>query len=128
MSSVKERIQEIKQEIQTLEFQLALKKNALQELEAISGRKSRKSSRQSRPPRQGSLGAHIVKILNNSQSPMSVAEIVEALKQQGISSGAKVGLNNLVPSAITRRKDLFFRVRHGVYGLKDKHQQVYQRE
>lgn len=125
MSSIKQRIEEIKQEIQSLEFQLTLKKGVLRELEAVSGRKGRKSS-QPRPPRKGSLVAYLVKVLSNYENPLPVAKIVEGLKEEGYSTDAKVGLNNLVPSACSKRPDLFFRARHGVYGLKGKHQQVNQ--
>ncbi len=121
MSSIKQRIQEIKQEIQGLEFQLALKKAALNELESLISKKNHKTSQRIKAPREGSLGAQIKKIFNDSPVPMTVAEIVDALEQRKYSSNAKVPLNNLVPSALSRRPDLFYRVKHGVYGLRGKH-------
>jgi hypothetical protein len=127
MSSIKQRIQELKQEIEKVKFELALKENALKELEAVSGRKkSRTTNRKNKPPRKGSLAEHLVEVLKDSDTPISVAKIVEKLEERGYSSNAKVGLNNLVPSALSRRPDLFFRPRHGVYGLKSKHEQLNQ--
>jgi hypothetical protein len=123
-SIIKERITEIKQEIQRLEAEVNLKKNVLKELELVSSRKGQRASKcKSKPPRKGSLAEYLVKVLNGSLIPMPVAEIVEALKAQGYQSDATVGLNNLVPSALTRRPDLFFKVKHGVYGLIGKHKQ-----
>jgi len=124
MSSIKQRIEEIKGEIRQLEFDLKLKRSVLQELISVSGRKSKNNSKKGRTPRKGSLVEYLVNVLSDSEKPMSVVNIVETLKLRGYSTNAKVGLNNLIPSAMSKRSDLFFRARHGIYGLVGKHDQL----
>ena len=124
MSSIKQRIEEIKKEIQQLESDLRLKRYALQELQSVSSRKSKKSSKKGRAPRKGSLVEYLVKVLQDSEKPMQLVNIVEKIKSSGYSSNASVGLNNLIPSAMSKRTDLFFRNGHGVYGLVGKHEQT----
>jgi hypothetical protein len=50
-----------------------------------------------------------------------VAQIVSELEKTDYKKTAKVPLSNLVPSALSKRSNLFFRAKHGVYGLKGKH-------
>jgi hypothetical protein len=122
MSSIKERITELKGEIRELEFQLALKKNAFQELEALSSKKGSKGRRKSKALRKGSLPAYLQKILMASDKALTVSELVEKLKETDYKS--KTDLKTVIPSALTRKPEFFVRVRYGVYGLVGKHDLV----
>ena len=119
--SIKDEIEQVQKKIAELKEDLRIEDAVLKRLESISTKK-RKSSRNNPtgPPRKGSLAAHIKAVLGDSERPLSVAEIIEGLKRRGFSSGAEVSLNNLIPSAITRRSDIFYRVRRGVYDLKSR--------
>ncbi|MDD5326602.1 MAG: hypothetical protein PHY02_02165 [Phycisphaerae bacterium] len=126
-SIIKERIAEIKSEIQKLEAEVNLKKNVLKELESLNSTKKQKSSkRKNKQPRKGSLVEYLVTVLSESPVPMPNPQIVESLLKHGYKTNAKVSVNNLVPSSLSKRPDLFFRARHGVYGLIGKHQQTNQ--
>ena len=125
---IDDEIQKAEKKIANLELQLSIQTGVLAHLKALSVEKSRKSSRSKKggPPREGSLAAQIQDILKGSDGPLSVAEIVQSLKDQGFSSDAKVSLNNLVPSSITRRKDIFYRVRYGVYDLVSRKKEIFE--
>jgi len=123
MSSIKERITELKTEIEGLEFQLALKKNALQELQSLTGKRGQKTPRQKlKPPRATSLAAYLQKVLTEGDGPLPVSVLVEKLKERGYHS--KADIKTVVPSALSRRPDIFFRVKYGVYDLKSRHKDL----
>ncbi|MFA5422519.1 MAG: hypothetical protein WC374_01510 [Phycisphaerae bacterium] len=120
MSSIKQRIEELKKEIKELEFQLALKRNAVAELEQVIAKRSPKQQHKPKGLRAGSLAARLKKILDESDSPLSVSQLIEKLKQNDYES--KTDLKTVVPSALSRRLDTFVRVKYGVYGLVGKHE------
>ena len=123
MHSIKDRIGQLKTEIEELQFQLALKKNALQELQSLTGKRSQKASRQKlKPPRATSLAAYLQKVLTESNGPLAVSELVEKLKESGYHS--KADIKTVVPCALSRRPDIFFRVKYGVYDLKSRHKDL----
>ncbi|MBW8041552.1 MAG: hypothetical protein FVQ85_16365 [Planctomycetes bacterium] len=127
--SIKDEIEQIKVKIEELEGDLRLEKAVLARLESISTRKRKPvRSSPSGPPRKGSLAAYLQKALQDSNCALSVSELVERVKQAGFVSTAKVGLNNLIPSSLVRRPDIFVRVSHGVYDLKTRAKQEIQTE
>jgi len=119
--SIKDEIAQVEKKIKELEYQLSVQRDVLHHLKACDT-KRRRSSRKtaSVAPRVGSLAANIKKVLENSEGPLTVAEIIERVKKQGYSSMAITGIGSLVPSAMSRRPDIFVRVRRGVYDLKSR--------
>ena len=123
--NLKEQIDQVQKKVDELRYKLAVEEGVLIRLKSLSPKKERKlARRKAGPPRKGSLAAHIQKLLRDSGGPLSVVEIAKGLEGQGFSTGAKTRLNNLIPSAIPRRPDIFERVRHGVYDLKKRHEKI----
>ena len=120
--SIKEQISEVQAKVDELKYKLAIEEAVLDRLKFISSpKKSRKpSGRRTGPPRKGSLAARLENVLQEAGCALSVNQLVARLKQTGFASTAKVGLNNLIPSAMVRRPDIFVRVKHGVYDLKSR--------
>lgn len=57
-------------------------------------------------------------VLREHGEPMQIAAIANELERRGIRSQATKGMSSLVSAAISRRDDLFFKVKRGVIGLK----------
>lgn len=121
--SIETEIELVERKINKLKFELSVEEAVLNRLKNVTTKKRRRKRTKAGPPRKNSLAAYIEKVLNESEGPLSVNEIIEGVKQQGFSSDAKVSINNLIPSAITRRPDIFYRVKRGVYNLKSRQQQ-----
>ena len=113
---IKDEIAKIVLGIQNLEAKLTIEKAVLARLRAIEGTRPRKV-KSGRPPKEHSLAAHIREVLIVSNGPMDVYQLVLALEKRGVTTDGKSALSVLVPSAISRRPDIFEIVRRGVYGL-----------
>jgi len=119
--NIKEQISEVQRKVDDLRYKLAVEEAVLARLKSLSPKKGRKpSGRRSGPPRKGSLAAYLQNVLQEANCALSVNQLVGRVKQAGFVSTANVGLNNLIPSAMVRRPDIFVRVRHGVYDLKSR--------
>lgn len=122
--SMKDEIEQVKKKIENLKDELRIEEAVLLRLESISAKKRRSPrSNPTGPPRKGSLAAHAKDILSKSDGPMSVPDLVSELQQRGIKVEGKTGLETLIPSAISRRPDLFIRLKRGVYDLKSRHRE-----
>ena len=117
---INEEIEKVRKKIDELKLQLTIEQAVLERLQGLTIRKRRASRKGTNAPRKGSLAAHLRKILKEAENPLSVSELVEKLEETGFESEAKTPLNNLIPSALRRRSDIFVRVRHGVYDLKNR--------
>ena len=127
--SVKEQIEKVNKEIEELKFQLAVKEAVLVCLQDSIVKKGRKrGGKNGAPPKKGSLAARLKEVLSDSEGPKTVGELVTALRDKGVESESKTGLDILIPSAIARRKDIFVTIRRGVYDLKTRAKQENQIE
>jgi len=115
----KAQIDEIKQKIAELKFKLAVEEAVLQRLDPDSARGSQKSlTKENKQPRRGSLAAQTKQILTESQKALSITELEDALIKRGFAKEEdRDKLNTLIPSALSRRKDIFERVGRSVYDL-----------
>jgi len=125
---INKQIEDVKQKIEKLKFRLSVEEAVLARLKALGGKKQRASRKSTGPPRKGSLAACLQNVLKEANCALSVNQLVERVKRAGFVTTANVGLNNLIPSAMVRRPDIFVRVRHGVYDLKTRHEQIKQGE
>lgn len=118
--NIRNQIEEVEQKIEKLKFQLNVEQAVLTRLKSLGGKKRKGSRRKSSAPRTGSLAAYLQLVLQEAGCALSVQQLVERVKEKGFTSTANVSLNNLVPSAMARRPDIFIRVSHGVYDLKSR--------
>ena len=116
---INDEIEKVQKKINELNLQLTIEKAVLERLQGLT-KKRRGSRKSSDTPRKDSLAAHLKTILEKSGGPLTVSDLVERLERNGFVSSATVGLNNLVPSALNRRNDIFIRVKRGVYDLKSR--------
>jgi hypothetical protein len=125
---INEEIEKVQKKIDDLKLQLAIEQAVLERLQGLTVRKRRSPRKRSVAPRKDSLAAHLEKILRVAERSLSVSELAEMLKKNGFKSSANTPLNNLIPSAMSRRSDIFIRLRHGVYDLKERHKETSQIE
>lgn len=124
MNKVNAEIESVRKKIEDLKFQLRVEEAVLGRLQGVNIRKHRTPQIGNSPPRKDSMAAYLEKILKDANSPLQVSELVERLKQSGFKTEAKVGLQNLVPSSLNRRADVFIRIKRGVYGLTQRDNKV----
>ena len=117
--NIADEIEQVEKKIDELNIQLRIEKAVLSRLKAIGGKKQA-SAKGHKALKKDSLAARIRTVLINSGKQMSVAEIIEKLQEQDVGTDSPTGLGPLVPSAISRRPDIFRRVRRGVYDLKSR--------
>ena len=113
-------IENVEKKIEKLKFELSVEEAVLNRLKSIGGKKKRKSRKSNGPPRKGSLAAYLQSVLEEANRALTVNQLTERVQQKGYVNKAKVKLNNLVPSAMIRRDDIFIRVSHGLYDLKNR--------
>ena len=71
-----------------------------------------------RPMMSGSLVSQIVALLEERGKPMRAGQIAKELKAAGATTSAKSGLLGMVCSSLLKRRDLFRKVKRGIYTLK----------
>ncbi len=120
--TIQDEIAKTQRRIEQLRFQLAVEEQLLERLSAINCDIEANPITADRPTVKGSVASHIIAVLRSSHGPMDVDDITEALRRRGVSTDAKTGLKPLVGSAISRRKDIFVRVKRGVYDLSERQQ------
>jgi len=120
---ITEQLKKSEQKIKELKHQLEIETTVYERLQQLTPTRKKRQRKKSLPPRKNSLAAHLQKILKESNEPLTVSELVEKLNQNGFESTAQVSLNTLVPSALSRRPDVFIRVKRGLYGLKGRDEQ-----
>jgi hypothetical protein len=121
---IEKEIKKVEAEINNLQFRLAVKQEVLTHLMALNSPEQTSSAGNTlstmRRSLRRSLFSQLQTVLMESGQPMTVDEMIEAVKQKGVSTTAKTGLKPLVASLISRRKNVFVRIGRGLYDLKDK--------
>jgi hypothetical protein len=120
---ISERIKQVQNKIDDLKHKLALEEKALDTLKALGGDELIPSNIP-RAAQEGSLVKHIDDALTASSKEMTIAELSQALATKGITTTAKAGMGAAIASAVTRRKDLFVKVKRGVYNLKNRNKET----
>jgi hypothetical protein len=113
-------IEETKQRIADLKFKLAVEEAVLLRLAPDSAKDGTKSpsSKKSKPPRRNSLAAQAQEILTKSPKPLQLTELENALIEHGFAKEEdREKLKTQLPSALSRRKDIFVLVGKSTYDL-----------
>jgi hypothetical protein len=119
-----EQIKECKAKIVELEFNLAVERAVLARLTVIGDGQQAAISDEPRPIIRDSIVAPIQSVLNSTNKPMKVAQLLKAIKQQDFHFHGKTEPKRLISSALNRRSDLFERVGRGLYDLKSRDKEV----
>lgn len=72
----------------------------------------------------GHMPQQILAVLTEAGRNLTVDEIVERVQARGFKTDAQKGTRGLVFSSLGRRRDLFRRVRRGVYGLAEQSERI----
>jgi hypothetical protein len=115
-------IEETRQRIAKLKFDLAVEETVLLRLNPDSAKDNVKSSsKKNKPPRRNSLAAQAKEILTKAQKPLPLPELEDALIKYGfVKEEEREKLKTQLPSALSRRKDIFVLVGRSTYDLVDK--------
>jgi hypothetical protein len=112
-------IKKVESKIADLETKLHIQKEVLAHLKVAQG--------SNRPLidfsnagtfRQGSVAASVEAVLKEKNRAMDIYEIEKALVERGVTSSSKTGLRPMISSVLSKNKEVFIRVKYGVYSLK----------
>ncbi len=131
IAACKATINELKAKHEQIRFDLAVEEGVLARLQSIPQGPRTDQPLAEASHHQGQLGVEgnslaeqAATILRERGKPMQAAEISRALKERGVTTTSRAGLNSMVLSGIRRRSDLFRRVGRGRYTLAKKDESI----
>ena len=110
----------ITKRIETLEFKLAVQKELLSEIEHLRPTPKRTTNSTKPQTVPGSMVSRIRKVLQDSETPLKVAQIADAITANSNTENMPTNLKSQIATNLTRRPDLFVRVDRGLYALKSR--------